>query len=115
MHDSFGKRCYVSGYAFTGPTDPEQINAAVLEVIESIGMTPIFDSKVFTWTEDGVGFIHVQCLYESFVAVDVWPKHLGGYLFVISCKPYDHDQVAKTMAANGFSIGVAKDFPLWLT
>lgn len=110
----FGRRTYVSGFGFEGPADPGDIDNLILKVIEAIGMTPIFDSKVFHWTEEGVGFIHVQCLYESCVMADVWPKHKGGYLFVISCKKYDLNTVADTMHKYGYKISVARDFPLWL-
>ncbi len=110
----FGKRSYVSGFAFEGPSDPEAVNDLVLKVIDAIGMTPIFDAKIFNWVEDGVGFIHVQCLYESCVLADVWPKHKGGYLLVVSCKKYDLEAVAKTMHDNGYMVVVARDFPLWL-
>jgi hypothetical protein len=110
----FGKRSYISGFGFQGPCEPEAVNDLILKTIDAIGMTPIFDSKVFHWTEDGIGYIHVQCLYESCVLADVWPKHNGGYLFVISCKRYNLDDVVDEMHRNGYTITVAKDFPLWL-
>lgn len=110
----FGRHSYVTGLSFTGPTDPKIINNLVLDVIDSINMTPIFDSKVFHWTEDGVGFIHVQCLYESCVLVDVWPKHEGGFMLVVSCKKYDLDPIVNTMHSHGFKPMVCRDFSLWL-
>lgn len=110
----FGRRTYVSGFAFHGSTDPEAVSHLVLKVIADIGMTPIFDKKIFEWTEDGVGYIHVQCLYESCVIADVWPKHNGGYLLVVSCKKYDLDAITKAMHDLGYMVVVAQDFPLWL-
>ena len=110
----FGKRSYISGFSFYGDVNPGTIERLINEVIPAIGMTPIFNKALFQWVEEGVGFIHVQCLYESCVLADAWPKHNGGYLIVVSCKPYDIGIVARVMRENNFTSLLCRDFNLWL-
>jgi hypothetical protein len=42
----------------------------------------------------GVGYTHVQPIFESFLAWDTWSEHAGGYFIVFSCKAYEPQDVA---------------------
>lgn len=114
MIRKFGDESYSSGFSFHGPSEPDAIRDMVNEVIKSVGMSPIFEKTIYTWTEDGIGFIYIQPLYESCVVVDVWPCHNGGYLYVISCKSFNPDDVAKTLMKNGYSPVICQNSHLFL-
>lgn len=110
----FGDESFCKGVSFHGPSSPEDIERLILLVIKAIGMTPIFESKVYTWTEDNIGFISIQPLYESCVVVDYWPCHNGGYMYVVSCKDFDSEDVAKALHDNGYEPVVGKRLHLYL-
>ena len=114
MPRKFGDESFCKGVSFHGPSDPKDIEALILKVIEAIGMKPIFETTVYTWTEDGIGFISIQPLYESCVVVDYWPCHNGGYLYVMSCKDFNSDDVARALSDNGYKSLVGQRFKLWL-
>lgn len=79
------------------------------QVTAAIGMSPVYDEKVWTYPVDGKGGCGqtiVLPITESFLALDTWPDHRGAYLFICSCKPFDHARVQACAEAFGLAPGV---------
>ena len=70
-------------------------------VAKAIGMTAIDEPAVWTYPlqgKGGSGQTIMLPITESFLALDTWSDHRGAYLFVCSCRPFDHatiDSVAR--------------------
>ena len=98
-----GKCCHTFQMSVLGPSTIEAARDVVNEIIEKIGMTPIFEPSIFQY-EGNIGIIYIQPIFESFVAYDAWPCHGGGYLTVSSCREFYADTVMGVVEKHGFKI-----------
>jgi hypothetical protein len=89
--------------AVKGNTTVEGARKVVNEIIQKIGMSPIFEPAIYQYAGD-IGLIYIQPIFESFVAYDAWPCHGGGYITVSSCREFYADVVMRVVEKHGFEI-----------
>jgi len=100
---TLGKNCHTFQLSVIGKTTVEAAKAVVDDIIEKIGMAPIFKPAVYVY-EGNIGIIYIQPIFESFVAYDAWPCHGGGYITVSSCREFYADTVMCVVEKHGFKI-----------
>jgi hypothetical protein len=102
----FGTEISVAGYTFRGDLTIEEARRLAKALVECIGMTPSHPLHVFEYLAvDGKpspGFIVVQCIIESLIAIDVWPQLHAFYVHAVSCKEFSEEAVTVFMRNRGF-------------
>jgi hypothetical protein len=48
------------------------------------------------------GFIAVQCIIESFIAIDAWPQLHAFYVHAVSCREFEEEAVTLFMRERGY-------------
>jgi len=84
-----GRRMHFYAVALKGSLSPDGWREFLVDVAGSIDMVPVGEAAVWTYPvngEGGTGLTVCQPITESFIAVDIWPDHLGAYLVVCSCR-----------------------------
>lgn len=99
----FGKNMQAALFSIVGDVSPEQGQTITNDIIRQIGMTPIFEPKCWRY-EDDLGWIGVQPLYESYVAWDQWDCHKGGFIVVVSCRPFFANIVQTVIESHGLKV-----------
>lgn len=110
----FGERTQIMELACRGPISLDHAEAIPVtvemarEIVALLGMNCSHPVHVAEYPvgPDGTspGFIVVQCLYESLVYVDVWPRLQAFYLHCASCKEFDPEPVWDLLIGRGFAI-----------
>lgn len=102
---NFGTRIYTRGIVLKGLLPVEQWLEFIAACVRAVGMTAFGEPAVWQYPEpegDGPqGFVIVQPLTESFLALDVWPVHRCAYLFITSCKKFAMSDVAAAVLNAG--------------
>ena len=110
-NEELGKRAYMSVFALRAlpsridntrlPIGEELATFIEKLVIDKIGMSSdgLFSAvwRFPAHEKGGVGFTHIQPIFESFIAWDTWSEHTGGYFVVFSCKEYEPQSVADVL------------------
>jgi hypothetical protein len=94
VHDSsFGKQVFIFGASLSGEIPQKKWEEFLPRLCRVAGLKPSHEGKTFDYPlePDGtyIGFIHIQPIITSFVALDVWPNHNGGYLHICSCEQFN--------------------------
>lgn len=102
----FGTEISVAGYTFRGNLTIESAKTLVEELVGCIGMTASHPVAVFDYPakdeKPSPGFIVVQCIIESLIAIDVWPQLHAFYVHAVSCKEFQEEAVTLFMREKGF-------------
>lgn len=107
---------YHRGFVLLGKRTPAEWLALVKDLVHAIGMTPAGDPHVWTYPNGagagGVGQTIIQPLTESFIALDSWDDHVGAYLFICSCKPFDRGPVFQLAKRRELGIDMEKSYEM---
>lgn len=102
----FGTEISVAGYTFRGDLTIEEAKRLAEDLVDCIGMSRSHPVAVFDYPAvDGKpspGFIVVQCIIESFIAIDAWPGLHAFYVHAVSCKEFQEETVTAFMRERGF-------------
>lgn len=89
---SLGRSMQSHSFALGGVMSSGAWYSVLSEIIDAIGMTPVYKPAIWNYPfcgGGGNGQTIVQPITESFLALDIWPDHAGAYLVVCSCRPFD--------------------------
>lgn len=104
----FGTHIYTRGVVLRGKLTIPQWRKFIKTCIELIGMTPFGEAAVWEYPEpkgEGPqGFVIVQPLTESYLALDVWPVHDCAYLFITSCKRFALSRVTEAALLSNLDV-----------
>jgi S-adenosylmethionine/arginine decarboxylase-like enzyme len=114
MASRLGNTSYLSAFSIKGSVEVDQCKRITQDIINSIGMKPIFSPAHWKYLEKDVGYIYVQPIYESYIAWDVWPKWGGAYLAVCSCKKFKRENVIAVIQGHSLKISGNKNMEMGL-
>jgi len=102
MEREFGLDSQTLTIAIKGEVNVFRVRRLVNNIIDAIGMTPIFDAKIYEYPDD-IGFIYIQPIWESAIMFDGWPRHQGGFMWICSCKAIDQNKVLDVVRNSDYA------------
>lgn len=74
-------------------SDYKEMCKILRECVQNIGMTCVGEPHIQFYGKPEMGFTIMQCLQQSYIVYDVWPRYDYGNLVVNSCKTYDLEEI----------------------
>jgi hypothetical protein len=103
----FGDTLNMAAISIKGELTQERCDALVEGIIAAVGLQCIPGRILYKYPYDGGGgngFTMIQPITESFVAIDQWEDHNGGYLILCSCKNFDMEIIESLI--RGFELKI---------
>jgi hypothetical protein len=92
----FGEELQMIAISFKKQMSQPLCEKITEEIVNKIGLHCIPGLIKYSYpyeSKGGKGYTLIQPITESMVAWDIWTDHKGGYLFLISCKRFNPEEV----------------------
>lgn len=99
-NEVLGRKMHCHSFSLAGVLSETNWKDFLAELTAAIDMNAAGSPAVWQYPLNGAGGTGatiVQPITDSFLIVDTWPDHKGAYLFVCSCRAFDHRTIKRVL------------------